>query len=74
MNIPGIHTAAPHSFICVNERQHIRLEAFTVTELDKIFSGNKACQLWIKAQRFRDHLHRQGHQHNSHDDGDGDGL
>jgi hypothetical protein len=28
----------------------------------KIFSGNKACQLWIKAQRFGEHLrlHHQG--------------
>jgi hypothetical protein len=41
---------------------YIRLEAFTATELDKIFSGYKLCQLWIKAQRFRDHLrlHHQG--------------
>jgi hypothetical protein len=31
-------------------------------ELLKIFSGNKPCQLWIKAQHFRDHLrlHHQG--------------
>jgi hypothetical protein len=29
--------------------EHIRLGAFTATELDKIFSGNKRCQLWIKA-------------------------
>jgi hypothetical protein len=28
---------------------HVRLEAFTVTELDKIFSGNKPNQLWTKA-------------------------
>jgi hypothetical protein len=26
-----------------------------VTELDKIFFGNKPCQLWLKAQRFRGH-------------------
>jgi hypothetical protein len=40
----------------------MRLETFSATELDKIFSGNKPCQLWIKAQRFGDHLrlHRQG--------------
>jgi hypothetical protein len=32
------------------------------TELDKIFSGNKPCQLWINAQRFGDNLrlHHQG--------------
>jgi hypothetical protein len=31
-------------------------------DLDKIFSCNKMCQLWMKAQRFRDHLwlHHQG--------------
>jgi hypothetical protein len=33
-----------------------RLEAFTAAELDKILLGNKPCQLWIKAQRFGDHL------------------
>jgi hypothetical protein len=40
----------------------IRLECFTVTELDTIFSGNKLCQLWTKAQHFGDHirLHYQG--------------
>jgi hypothetical protein len=46
----------------INKMEHIRLEAFMVTELDKIFSGNRPCQLWIKAQHFRDHLrlHHQG--------------
>jgi hypothetical protein len=41
------------------------------TELDKIFSGNKKCQLWIKVQRFGDHLrlHHQGNY--SPDDRDG---
>jgi hypothetical protein len=40
----------------------LRLEAFMTTELYKIFSGNKPCQLWTKAQRFGDHLrlHHQG--------------
>jgi hypothetical protein len=45
---------------------YLRLEAFMVTELDKILAGNKPCQLWIKAQHFRDH--------HSPDDGGGDGL
>jgi hypothetical protein len=33
-----------------------------VTELSKFFSNNKPCQLWIKAQCFKDHLrlHHQG--------------
>jgi hypothetical protein len=35
----------------------MRPEDFTATELDKIFSGNKPCQLWTKAQRFGDHIH-----------------
>jgi hypothetical protein len=40
----------------------LRLKAFAATEIDKLFSGNKPCQLWIKAQRFGDHLrlHYQG--------------
>jgi hypothetical protein len=42
--------------------QSIRLEAFTVTELDNIFN-NKPCHFWIKAQRFGDHL-RLRHQGN----------
>jgi hypothetical protein len=46
----------------MNKLGNIRLEAFMVTELNKIFLHNKLCQLWIKAQRFRDHLrfHHQG--------------
>jgi hypothetical protein len=44
----------------------LRLEAFTATELDKIFWGNKPCQLCIKAQRFGDHQ--------SPDEGGGEGL
>jgi hypothetical protein len=28
-----------------NKLDHIRLEAFTVSELDKMFSGNTPCQL-----------------------------
>jgi hypothetical protein len=35
----------------------IRLEVFTATELDKISSGNKPCQLWMKAHL---HVHHQG--------------
>jgi hypothetical protein len=31
------------------------------TELDKIFSGNKPCHLWIKAQHFTDHFRRNDH-------------
>jgi hypothetical protein len=48
----------------VNRKYYIilRLEAFTATELDKIFSDNKLCQLWIEAQ------------HHSPDGGGGDGL
>jgi hypothetical protein len=48
---------------------YIRLEAFTATELDKIFSGNKPYQLRKKAQRFGDHprLHHQGNvKHDGH--------
>jgi hypothetical protein len=45
-----------------NSSRYIRLETFTATELDEIFSGNKPWQLWTKAQRFGDHLrlHHQG--------------
>jgi hypothetical protein len=40
----------------------IGISYFKHKELYKIFSGNKPCQLWIKAQRFGDHLrlHHQG--------------
>jgi hypothetical protein len=40
----------------------IRIKAFTATELDKILSDNKPCQLWRKTQRFGDHIrvHHQG--------------
>jgi hypothetical protein len=31
------------------------------SELDKIFSGNKPCQLWSKVQRFGDHLRLHHH-------------
>jgi hypothetical protein len=46
----------------LNFVRNIRLEDFTATELDKIFSGNKPCQLWTKVQRFGDriHFHHQG--------------
>jgi hypothetical protein len=42
---------------------------------DKTFSGNKLCQLWIKSQRFGDHLYLH-HQPPppSPDDGGRDGL
>jgi hypothetical protein len=47
---------------------------FNMLSFDKIFSGNKPCQLWIKAQHFRDHLHL--HHHGNYVDvpDDGDGL
>jgi hypothetical protein len=49
----------------------IRLEASMATELDKIFFGNKPCQMWTNAQSFEDHLRLH---HSSPDDGGGDGL
>jgi hypothetical protein len=41
---------------CWRIHTNIRPEAFTATELDKIFSGNRPCQLWIKTRRLGDHL------------------
>jgi hypothetical protein len=40
----------------------MKLKVFTATELNKLFAGNKLYQLWVRAQRFRDHfcLHHQG--------------
>jgi hypothetical protein len=60
----------------IDNNYDIRLEAFTASELNKIFSGNKPCQLWIKAQCFRDHLrlHQQENDDHSPDDRDRDGL
>jgi hypothetical protein len=35
--------------IMVRKMSHIKLKAFTATELIKFFLGNKQCCLWIKA-------------------------
>jgi hypothetical protein len=42
-------------FLCLTMETfllNIRLEAFTATELDKIFSSNNPCQLWLKTIKW----------------------
>jgi hypothetical protein len=41
---------------------HLVSQRCNFSLFNKIFSGNKPCQLWIKTQRFGDHFrfHHQG--------------
>jgi hypothetical protein len=40
----------------------VRFKSFHGNRTQKLFSDNKPCQLWMKAQRFGDHphFHHQG--------------